>query len=152
MQADIFVVADIATVLPRVQWLAVLGGGRVCDMKFVLSGGKHGVSVLYKRAMATRRTVFLSDAFITRHPKLAGLVLRKAGDPACAWKLMTNRDDFLALARKCIAQKKRTEVVAFITPGERAFDSLHFRIMGASGLGCLKCILTQESTSGVCGR
>ena len=81
MQADIFVVADIATVPPRVQWLAVLGGGRVCDMKFVLSGGKHGVSVLYKRAMATRRTVFLSDAFITRHPKLAGLVLRKAGDP-----------------------------------------------------------------------
>ena len=122
LAADIFVANNLNRVPTLVSWIAVLAGGRICHMDFVVSGGKSGASVAFRPALRTRRTVWCSPRFREQHMALFDALRELLRKPYNSWTYMADKTDFLAVAAKKIRAKKPTEVMALVTEWEQAND------------------------------
>jgi hypothetical protein len=61
LDADLYVVADLAAPGQRTLWAARLTGGRLASADWVLRRGKSAASLVYRPAIRTRRTIWVSQ-------------------------------------------------------------------------------------------
>ena len=112
--------------------------------------GRIGPVIVYKRAMAVRRKVWVSSCFRREHNVLWGILeeARRGLGTACKWSWINSKAEFLA-------QRPAADVIGLATPEEvaGANSGLHSRrhVYGAGTL--LRFIKHLEAAHyGVCGR
>jgi hypothetical protein len=93
--ANVFVVPDVSAPSLRTLWCCILGGHTVADSRYLLSTGKKGSSVIYKKSLSVKRVAFISDEFLTSNPGVAEIIVTKAGDAGGKWKLVASQAEFL---------------------------------------------------------
>lgn len=114
-EATVFVAADAAKPGQRSKWAVAVNGGLVVDPAFVSSAGAHGVSFAYQAAVGTSRKIWASDAFTQSHSEIWDIVSAGAALPQSKWRLLSQLEWVHAAQNS-----KSFDVIALITPGERA--------------------------------
>ncbi|CAK0890745.1 unnamed protein product [Prorocentrum cordatum] len=126
-EASIFVVKEVQQPAKSVLWNAALIGGAVCTWERVVAGA--GPVVVCRAALSSHRIVYMSDAFLAECPRLAALIVDRAGSRAVSkWKFTSDLVHITARAAKtptiAIALLGSAESGAEVCPGVReAFDA-----------------------------
>lgn len=147
--ASVFVVKEIQQPAKSVVWHAALIGGAVCTWDRVMAG--IGPAVVYKAALSSKRIVYMTDAFLAECPRIAALIVDRAGrHSGCKWKFTNDLVHFTARATAT-----PTIAIAFLGSGEsgaaacpgvkQAFDA-------AAGLDFIARRDEEQSTMGFCCR
>ena len=106
-RADTFVLQDLTAPGQRVLWNVMLAGGTLVSLPYLLTG--TGPVLSYKRAVSTRRSVWISEAFHLAHPTLVNImIIRLAAGPPVRWKIMASREEFVAAAARNRAAARST--------------------------------------------
>ena len=61
--ADVFLVNDVTRPPQRVIWNAILSGGIVASLPYIMSHGERGPCLVYKKAVDSKRVVWCSPRF-----------------------------------------------------------------------------------------
>ncbi|CAK0821055.1 unnamed protein product, partial [Prorocentrum cordatum] len=148
-EASIFVVKEVQQPAKSVLWNAALIGGAVCTWERVVAGA--GPVAVYRAALSSHRIVYMSDAFLAECPRLAALIVDRAGSHAASkWKFTSDLVYITARAAKtptiAIALLGSAESGAEVCPGVRqAFDA-------AAMLDFISRRDEDQSAMGACGR
>lgn len=120
MNADVYIVKDVAAPPTSMLWPMSLGGKYLCDTLYILSDGRRGVMLKFKPAFHVARTVFISPAFARTHSALACEILfhTTSYNAKSKWTHVQDRDAFLGIVAKANAAKKPTSVIAFGTASD----------------------------------
>jgi hypothetical protein len=88
--AELFIIPDVSAPSPQTRCCCILGGHTVADNQFLLSAGKKGCAVEYKRSLKCQRIIYFSDGFLAGHPAMADLILQKMDGAGSNWRLSTS--------------------------------------------------------------
>ena len=79
----------------------------------------------YGKAVAVKRSVYISDGFRAICPQLAQIVSDVAQSPASKWTILATEDEYLA--KRVRALQRQTPayflVIALLTPAERGLQA-----------------------------
>ncbi len=114
--ADIIVVEDIACVGQRAKLCLAMGGGVAANVEYIERSFQGGNAIAYKRALATRRLVWVSDAFQEAHPNFSEIVKTKATQAGSAWQLL-QRAEFMRRAASTTSLSN--QLLALVTKVEQ---------------------------------
>ena len=120
MLADVFVLDEPAKPGQRIIWCAMLGGRTLCTVDFVRTNGERGTAITYKKAVASRRQVWVSDNFKRSHVECFAILASMVKLKGSHWRWLRDRDAFVALAKLRTSKGHGGEVVGFVTRGDRA--------------------------------
>ncbi len=116
--ATVFVVRDLANIPARILWIVILVGGTVCNWDFLAHDGR-GASITYHAALASRRLVYMTDAFVEAHPRLCELIAKLMGSFAgCKWRMARDEASF-----RPRAAREPTVAIAFVTTAEQLSEA-----------------------------
>lgn len=106
-KSQVWVVPTPGTPREHIRWAAILRGGAITDVQWLLSHGFQGRSIWYNPATATPRLVWLSDNVAAKHRAFYDFVV-KVAHAAAKWKLV-NANVFVdrSLAEAAKPAKKR---------------------------------------------
>jgi len=118
--ASLFVVRDLTVISNRILWNASLIGGTVCTWDFIRLNAASGPSITYHAALASRRFIYMTDAFIISHERLCDLITRRmVSFPGCKWKMLSDAVDFRRRAMQnqnlCIALMSQAEQISEVS-------------------------------------
>ena len=158
-EAEIIVVKNVKTVGTSTNslksWHAALCGLRVCTPRFIQTRGKHGASIVYSRATACKRRIWLSKRFLRTHPDHAKLVIAAASGPQSKWTILACKRDYIHHVKNAVRQNRPNEVLALIAPRDRTTWPILRDLKGARlGKAFFRFVArldSQASTSGMCG-
>ena len=119
LEASVFLVCNVNEPGQRIQWCASLGGGVLCDLKYVMSKGHNGQTLGFKRATITKRTLWASPNFIAAHPEVHRILQAKSREAPGKFTWIANKYQFAALSVRRAASGNRTECVALVTAAEQ---------------------------------
>ncbi len=119
LAADLFLVPSIEAPGQRNLWCAILSGGMLCTLKYLMSSGHAGASLALKPAITSKRQVWCSADFVTKHPEVHNILCAKVRSPASRWKWITSKEELLRQGGKRSAAGHGGEVVAFVTAREQ---------------------------------
>ncbi|CAK0839732.1 unnamed protein product [Prorocentrum cordatum] len=126
-EASVFVVKEVQQPAKSVLWNAALIGGAVCTWERAVAGA--GPVAVCRAALSSHGIVYMSDAFLAECPRLAALIVDRAGSHAVSkWKFTSDLVHITARAAKtptiAIALLGSAESGAEVRPGVRqAFDA-----------------------------
>ena len=136
-------------------WHAALCGLRVCTPRFIQTRGRHGASIVYSRATACKRRIWLSKRFQRTHPAHAKVVIDAASGPQSKWTVLACKRDYIHHVKNAVRQNRPNEVLALITPRDRTTWPILRDLKGARlGKAFYRFVArldSQASTSGMCG-
>ena len=98
----------------------MLGGRTLCTVDFVRTNGERGTAITYKKAVASRRQVWVSDNFKHSHVECFAILASMVKLKGSHWRWLRDRDAFVALAKLRTSKGHGGEVVGFVTRGDRA--------------------------------
>ena len=117
-EASVFIVGDPVNPGKRIMWNVALHGGHLLSPAFLTS--PNGPMLRYKRALETKRYVWLSPLFLERQTRLAAILTTRLRDGLpTRWELVTERGSFLALVAKCSATGRNSTCYAFVDASEQ---------------------------------
>ena len=99
MDADLFVVEDVASPGEVQALCSALGGSKIGSVVFFRSGGNAGSCIACLAAISVERSLWVSPRFGGLHPNLAKVVKHFVGKPQSKWRLIT-AEDFVTNAMK----------------------------------------------------
>ena len=149
-----FVVKDIAAPGQRNMWCCMLSGGIICDLA-CCTHGKSGSAIGYKSAMATRRNVWLSQGFRTKHMELSQIIDAKMQMPDSKWTPLASHAEMLAAAARATRQKRPGNVLVFVSPSEQTSDEfarVKLKVTAADAAALFAIVDRTRSLGNVCGR
>ena len=147
--ADTIVVSDLTCIPINAEFAACLVGGCVCTVPFAMSC--DGASHVYRPALASRRLIFFTDAFLTETPELSVLIMDMCArfTGRCSWRF--THDELYFLQR---ALREPTVAVAFIAASDKAkpvWRSMKQAFVAQEALRFFRRLDMAQCTSGVCG-
>ena len=114
VEVQLFIRPDPAQPGQRVGWVAALTGALIATPEFVMSDGKSGACIAHEpAAIAQRRFVWVSQAFVAAHPRISALVQAAASLPASKWQMLETQAKFLA------HEAKGLNKIALVTVGQK---------------------------------
>ena len=120
--AAILVVPSLKAPCQRAKLVASLYGLHITVPDVILAHGS-GASLKHQRAIATRRFVWLSGPFQSRHDGIANIVFVAARSAGSMWVLMDSEAKFLKKTLQCTKGPSRThrrfEAIALVSTAER---------------------------------
>ena len=117
-----FVVGELKNVGQRVALAAVLRGGYVTVPSTLING--HGPGVKYCSALSSRRKIWMTDEFTSKHQALSTILreaaadARGAGDPM-QWKFLHTEASYKEAKRRAKASNATTSVLGVATIHEQ---------------------------------
>ena len=84
-EALLFVVNDVANPGYHTSIVARLAGGAVINTSYFLSNSRQGVSIAFKAAFGTKKTLCVTDGFQARYPPLLETIDTCIGLPDSRW-------------------------------------------------------------------
>jgi hypothetical protein len=115
LQADMVLVSSVAQLGQRTTWCLALCGGSAVTYDYIIKNFKSGTALVFKKAVASKRLIHVSDAFRLAQPELARILDAKAGAQGSKWKFLA-KDVFLHKAAGANKVVKNL-LVAFVTLG-----------------------------------
>lgn len=120
MAATVFVVEDLASIGQRNTLCAGMIGGLVCTPCFLESLGSAGASIKFKSAIAKKRIVHATAAFIAGHPMIYNLISTLSHTNDSKWRWIADKNEFVALTRRLRASgQAQANFMAFAMPNEK---------------------------------
>ena len=89
LPSDYHVVPKIDAAPFQARLAAAFCGSALCNMIYIISGGKDGTCVANKRALSTQRRMWLSEEFLLEQPAEADLVLNAVSMNGSSWRVVT---------------------------------------------------------------
>ena len=90
IDANVFVVADVATPSLATAWASRILGAGVVAPAFFTKPERHNVYLQYFRASKTRKRVFVTEGFKAEHPLLFNLLVAAENAPNSDWKVVVD--------------------------------------------------------------
>jgi hypothetical protein len=118
LEASVFLVNNVDQPGQRVHWAALLSGGLICSLRFILARGHAGQTLGIQPATNIKRYIWCSPDFIVDHPEVHRILEAKI--PGTNFKWLASRAQCIELARKKATYKKYTDVIALVTADEQA--------------------------------
>lgn len=115
VDADMYLVNSVEAVGQRIKWCCFLGGRTCCDLTYLQSGGERGLTVKYQSATSSRKWVWISAAFRTKHVELYSILMAMIGQKDSRWQLVDSKAAFLQKAGQVGAASR---VIAFVSVAE----------------------------------
>ena len=147
--ASVFVVKEVQQPPKSVLWNAALIGGTICTWDRVVAA--TGPAQVYKAALSSQRIVYMTDAFLAECPRIASLMVARAGrHPGRKWRF-TN--DLAYLTER--AGKAPTVAIALLGSGECGAATCPGVRQAFNATAMLDFLVRpdeEQSTIGVCGR
>ena len=120
--ASLFIVGQPEAPPQLVKWNAILRGCVVASREFISDRG-GGAGFKFLPAIAKRRSIFMTDAFIAAHGCLADVVDHAAAATGSNWRMIRSAHAYTAarvrVINKPIRLQRHFDVVALILPIER---------------------------------
>ena len=150
--ADVFVVKDIAHPGQRSTLHAVLGGCVVCSIDFLTSLGQSGPALVYKMAVAKKKSVWASDEFQAKHRVLHDIIKTRSGMPGSRWTALESKAKVLAEARK---RGNSSGLLIFTGVGEQKseeFRQVKWKLVAGDIIPALAELSQRHCVMNVCGQ
>jgi hypothetical protein len=116
--AGVFLLNDPSKPGQRCLWNAMLGGGVLMSPSFFATG--TGPLITYKKAMSTKRVVFITDQFTVDHPRLLAIMTARLRETSCKWRLEVDKGGFLEACSKRAGYGNSCECIAFVSVAEKS--------------------------------
>ena len=152
--ANARVVKDTSAPGRRALWCSMLGGGVLCDLACFLHK-KEGSSTAYKRAVAVKRRVWVSDGFQTSHPELSRIIKAKMQEAGSQWRPLKSQAAALAAGEQCARQGRPGNVLVFVSSAEqrsRDYEPVELKITASDAEALFANIDRTRSLGNMCGR
>ena len=120
LQADM-ICADTVSDLSLVsQWVLAMKGGTFVTTTALVKGQRFSGMVKFRRALQTKRMIWISTDFTDCHPELANIVLQAIALPCSNWKSLEGQvDDFFAESNR---RRQNMGVIALVSGLEKTLD------------------------------
>jgi len=151
--ADVYVAQDPANPGQRAWWSAVLSGGRIACPGFMHSKGASGASLVFRAAVASRRSLWLSPAFCAAHDVLTAILVRSMTPSGNKWRRLQSKASFQAASTTATKNNRKYDVLALVTKAEKGmpeFRNMPNVFVGSAFIAFLRRIDGKESTVGAC--
>lgn len=117
--AQVFVVKSVDDPGQRTLWSAILGGGAIVNKEYIETLGLRGRSLVYRRAVAMKRSFFLSEGFLATYPEMTRILMHMSAQPGSKFKCIRSQEQALATGERYHATKNDSEIFALCTVREQ---------------------------------
>jgi hypothetical protein len=144
--ANVFVVRNVADMPLRWRWSVALGGGMVVTPEFLQTEGQRGTAVLYRRATAATRKLWISDECARQMPRLIALVRAATVATGSKWTRLASQAHFVAAAKT-----RASAARALVTIAEKKVMKRQGVMTAPEFLKHIACIDEENTIHGMCG-
>jgi hypothetical protein len=120
--AQAFLVQGVNHASDLVRWCAVLGGGIICDLTYILHGGLSGKSVKFKAAVAQKRKIWVTPGFAGENPLMNRALSYWVDHPISTWSRASSKADILRRGEVQARHRRAAEVILFVTAQEQVME------------------------------
>jgi hypothetical protein len=152
LQADMVLVSSVAQLGQRTTWCLALCGGSAVTYDYIIKNFKSGTALVFKKAVASKRLIYVSDAFRLAHPELARILDFKASGEGSKWKFLA-KDVFLHKAAGANKVVKNL-LVAFVTHAEQGsaeFSTVKLKLTNTNAQRWLSKLVPGACCMNICG-
>jgi hypothetical protein len=153
-EASLFVVSNPSDPGHRISWLVALRGGRLATPTYLLSNGRTGSCITYECAVKTRRKLWMSPAFVTAHPQLAGIIAKMTRLPCSRWTLLSTEAQFIKRVAQSIKSNRHHATMAVVTRADKrarpVFKHIRSVMLGQHFLKFIARVDRMASATGMC--
>jgi hypothetical protein len=121
-QAGVFITSDIEAPGKLAKWSAILGGGLICDMKYLLSHGAHGKSLKFKAAVHTKRYFWATDQFAAAQPHMYEALAFWTAQDTSLWIRSASQAAAIRAGERYSRLGQPSQMLIFVTEAEQASE------------------------------
>ncbi len=97
---------------------AALQGSWFLDKSMLMNLNRIGVAIKFKRALDSRRWVFMTRRFSEGNTRIARVIRAFSAPQMSMWRLIASTEDFAARKHRATERRKSAEVIALISAEE----------------------------------
>ena len=121
-RARVFIVENIDHFGQHTKWAAVLNGGWIATVDYILNGGS-GAALKYKRALSSKRAVWCSPAFKARHAEVHKVIASSMlASTSHKWSWIDTKDAAILIGKRRARSGNDGEIMALVTGEEQRHD------------------------------
>lgn len=121
-EANVFVTADVDAPPKLAKWVAIVGGGLICDLKYLLTNGACGKSLKFKAAVQKKRRFWTTQRFAEENPNMNQALTYWAEHPTSQWSRSPSQAAAIRVAERCSEIGQPSQILIFVGEAEQASE------------------------------